>query len=115
MNINVQKAYTIGTSPQSRAETPAWAAAKSHARARESGGRAVTARPLRWAATARRRFRPRGGDTERGEDGAAFSKPPRRDATALAPDRREASAGGEEHEQRRRGLMRARGSLADAA
>ena len=28
MNINVQKAYTIGTSPQARAETPAWAAAK---------------------------------------------------------------------------------------
>jgi hypothetical protein len=87
MNINVQKAYTIGTSPQSRAETPAWAAAKSHARARESGGRAVTARPLRWAATARRRFRPRGGDTERGEDGAAFSKPRRARSHRTAPGR----------------------------
>jgi hypothetical protein len=50
MNINVQKAYTIGTSPQARAETPAWAAAKTtnsaaDARSHAHGSMAVAACP----------------------------------------------------------------------
>jgi hypothetical protein len=60
------------------------------ARAWESGGRGVDARLLaRLDLSASSARNQRGGDTERGEDGAAFSKPRQRGRTALAPDRRD--------------------------